>query len=74
VSEIANRFSKEIFIMGKKTRSAILLATAGSMLAFGGCLNLNYRQLLWGTALYAAQEYVLDNDAVFDLFPDGTAG
>ncbi len=44
------------------------------MLAFGGCLNLNYRQLLWGTALYAAQEYVLDNDAVFDLFEDGATG
>jgi len=43
-------------------------------LAFGCFLNLNYRQLLWGTALYAAQEYVLDNDAVFDLFEDGATG
>jgi len=52
-------------------KGAALAALSGSLFGFGGCLDLNWQQLLWDTALYAGQEFVLDNDGVFDLFEDG---
>jgi hypothetical protein len=55
----------------KKTKGAVLAFLAGSMLLGGGCLGLNWQQILWGTALYVGQEFVLDNDGVFDLFEGG---
>ena len=60
--------------MRKKTlKGAALAATAGCMLQFGGCLSLDswYGKILWDGVMYAGYEYVLDNDAVFDLFEDG---
>ena len=61
--------------MKKNTmKAAALAAAAGCLLQFG-CLNLgglfNPQRLLQGAAMYALQEYVLDNDAVYDLFEDG---
>jgi hypothetical protein len=57
--------------MRKSTlKGAALAALAGTVLQFGGCLNLN-RILQYG-AWYAALEFVTDNDGVFDLFESGT--
>ena len=55
-------------------RNAALATLAGCLLQFGGCLS--WADSWWGrvvvdTALYAGQEYLFDNDAVFDLFEDG---
>jgi hypothetical protein len=58
----------------KKTKGAVLALLAGSMLLGGGCLGLGWKQILWGTALYVGQEFVLDNANVFNLFPDTTPG
>jgi len=66
--------AKEIFKMTNKTKGAALAAAAGSMMMFGGCLDLNWQRLIWDTAIYAAQEFVLDNDGVFDLFEGGATG
>jgi len=56
--------------MRKKTLKAVTLAAvAGMLFQFGGCLNLN--MLLRQGAIYAAMEFVLDNDTVFDLFEGG---
>ncbi len=58
---------------GKKL--AVVMMTCGtSLMGFGGCLGLNLERLLQFGAAVAATEFVLDNDAIFDLFPDGTAG
>ena len=51
-------------------KAAALAVLAGTMLQFGGCLNVN--QWLRAAAIQVAFEYVLDNDAVFDLFEGGT--
>ena len=56
--------------MRKKTLKAVTLAAcAGMMFQLGGCLNLN--SLLRQGVVYAAMEFVLDNDTVFDLFEGG---
>ena len=56
--------------MRKNTlKAAALAVVAGTMLQFGGCLNLN--QWLRAAAFEVAFEYVLDNDGIFDLFEDG---
>jgi hypothetical protein len=41
------------------------------MMGFGGCLGLNIERLFQFGATYAAGEFLLDNDALFDLFADG---
>ncbi len=56
--------------MRNMKKCAALAALSGATL-FGGCLGLDWQQLLWTTAIYAADEFVLDNDGVFDLFEDG---
>jgi hypothetical protein len=56
--------------MSKKFRKGVLIALlGGTMLQFGGCFNL--RWLLQSVVPAAAVEFVIDNDAVFDLFEDG---
>lgn len=56
--------------MRKKTLKAVTLAAvAGMMFQFGGCLNVN--QLVRQGIMWAAFEFVADNDAVFDLFEGG---
>lgn len=63
--------------MSKKTRRAAFSVLAGSMLFGGGCLSLggffNPRRLATELFFQAAGEFVIDNNAVFDLFPDGGA-
>ncbi len=56
----------------KMLKVGLLVAVCGSMLGWGGCLG---GKTWWGyvlrdTAMYAGQEFLLDNDAVFDLFQD----
>lgn len=51
---------------------ALALATLTGGTLFGGCLGgWSWQRLFWETALYAGSEFVLDNDAVVDLFDDG---
>ncbi len=60
--------------MGKKTmKSAALAAVLGTLCGWGGCLDNDswWGKAFWGTVGYSAMEFVLDNDAVFDLFEDG---
>jgi len=56
--------------MVHKKKGALLAFLAGTMFAFGGCLDINWQKMLWDTALYAGQEFLLDNDNILDLFPD----
>jgi hypothetical protein len=54
--------------MAKKSlKVALLVAVCGSMMGFGGGMS---GQLLFDVVEYAALEFVLDNDSVFDLFQD----
>ena len=57
----------------KSMKKACALTLLTGTLFAGGCLGgfLNPQQLLTGAALYALNEFVLDNDGVFDLFEDG---
>lgn len=50
-------------------KGAALAALTGSVLQFGGCLDLGQalQTGLWFTAL----EFATDNDGFFDLFEDG---
>jgi len=58
--------------MKKNTVKATALAMlTGGALFGGGCLGLNWQQTLWQTALYTLDEFLLDNDGIFDLFEDG---
>ena len=50
-------------------KKTVLAAVAGTLMAFGGCLN--WQQLLYTAATNTVIEFVTDNDNVFDLFPDG---
>jgi|GEM_PF-1767633 len=55
-----------------KTKAIAVATLAGGTVLGGGCLGgINWQSVLWGTAAYAGAEFVLDNDAVFDLFEDG---
>lgn len=54
-----------------KFKGAILALLAGATMLSGGCLN--WQRILLDTAIYAGTEFLLDNDGVFDLFPDGEA-
>jgi hypothetical protein len=60
--------------MRKKTmKSAAIAALAGTLLG-GGCFgfaNSWWGRILWDGALDIAWDYVLDNDAVYDLVEDG---
>jgi len=62
--------------MIRKIREVVVLTlAAGTLLGFGGCLGgINTRTLVTGGLLYTGLEFVLDNDGVFDLFPDGNGG
>jgi hypothetical protein len=54
-----------------KFKGAVLAMLAGATMLSSGCLNLNWQRIFLGTAIYAGSEFLLDNDGVFDLFPDG---
>ena len=58
----------------KSLKVAAMAALAGTVFqfGFGGCLGNGFLGfLLREAALEAGLEFVLDNDAVFDLFEDG---
>ncbi len=61
--------------MNKSALKAMALSTIlGTILAFGGCLGFgSWKNAVWTAAGYTALEYVLDSNAVFDLFDDGPA-
>jgi hypothetical protein len=52
-----------------KLKSTVLVLLVASTILTGGCLN--WQRILLDTAIYAGTEFLMDNDAVFDLFPDG---
>ncbi len=56
----------------KIRRSLIAVMMLGSTLVFNGCLSTDFfKRTLEATVTYGALEFLLDNDAVFDLFEDG---
>ncbi len=59
--------------MKRKTmKGAALVATAGLMLGWLGCLDGGLmKQAIYGIGIYAAGEYLLDNDTLFDLVESG---
>jgi len=57
--------------MMRSKKKAALAALAGTLMAFGGCLN--WQQLLYSAGINSLIEFVTDNNNVFDLFPDGGA-
>ena len=57
--------------MKRKMKAATVALLAGTVLG-GGCLGgIPWRQVLVTSAVQQAWEFLLDNDAVFDLFEDG---
>ena len=57
-----------------KTKSIALATLVGGTVLGAGCLgSLPWQKLLWSAAVNTGLEFVLDNDAVIDLFPDGNA-
>lgn len=59
--------------MKKNVKKLTLVALASGMLLQFGCLGLNWKQLLWTTAITQANEFFLDNNGIFDLFGDDLA-
>ena len=59
--------------MTRKTLKATALAVVlGTVFGFGGCLGQGtVRWVLMSTASYTGLEFLLDNNAVVDLFSDG---
>jgi len=62
--------------MKRNTKALAMVISAGTLFHSLGCLNLGGLGALWPwlteAAIVTGVEYVLDNDAVFDLFEDGT--
>jgi hypothetical protein len=58
--------------MGKKTlKAAALAALLGTVLSSGGCWGQGWwGRLLGDSVLYVAEEFLLDNNGVVDLFTD----
>ena len=54
-----------------KQKLALTLVCCATTFGFGGCLGLDLQELLRFGAAITVTEFVLDNDSVFDLFPDG---
>jgi hypothetical protein len=75
VDEIANRFSKEMCRMRSKRMKPVALVVLCGMVFGGccGCLGLDswWGRIIWDGALDQGWDWVLDNDAVYDLFEDG---
>ena len=56
--------------MRKRTlKGAAMIALAGMVFQFGNCIN--WQTVLQTIGYTAVFEWVTDNNAVFDLFPDG---
>jgi len=54
---------------GMKIRRWMMVIFCGGVCAFGGCLDVD--KLIRFGAFYGAAEFLLDNDRVIDVFPDG---
>ncbi|MEK6797908.1 MAG: hypothetical protein AABZ12_02975 [Planctomycetota bacterium] len=55
----------------KTTKRIALGVIAGSMLFNWGCLGGMFNQVWRAVPVYAALEWVSDNDGIFDLFEGG---
>lgn len=57
----------------KSMKKACALTLLTGTLFAGGCLGsfFNPGQIIPAAALYVLNEFVLDNDGIFDLFEDG---
>lgn len=75
-AEIVLGNRREVFAMtGKWLAKRVAVFLVGtSLLGLGSCLNLNLDRILRFGTLFSAAEFLLDNDQVFDLFPDGASG
>ncbi len=62
--------------MKKRTvRAAKFTAILGSAVAFNGCLGADFfKRTLEATVTHSTIEFLIDNDAVFDLFEAGATG
>ncbi|NOX58093.1 MAG: hypothetical protein GXP29_04450 [Planctomycetes bacterium] len=59
----------------KVTRSAAVALLLGTATFFNGCLSADFfKRTLEATVTQTALEFLLDNDAVIDLFEDGATG
>ena len=58
----------------KMTKSVSLLLSGATLLGISSCLGMDLEKVLRLGAFVAATEFVIDNSAVLDLFPDGGAG
>jgi hypothetical protein len=56
---------------GVLIKGLALALSAGMMFQFSGCLQTVWRAFWTTLPIYAVTEGVTDNNAVFDLFPDG---
>ncbi len=63
--------------MRKRTvkTAAMAILASGCLFQFGGCLNFGglFGSILRTAPTALALEYLTDNSAVFDLFPDSSA-
>ena len=48
----------------------VITLLAGTVFQFG-CLNTLFSTFIQAAPVYGLMEFVLDNDAIFDLFEDG---
>lgn len=55
----------------KSFKVAALLACAGTVFQLGGCLGGIVQASIQGLPGTILSEFLLDNDALFDLFEDG---
>ncbi len=60
--------------MTKAKKCFALALLSGGMMFQLGCLGGIFNQMLSGIPIYLASEFLLDNNNIFDLFPDGPGG
>jgi hypothetical protein len=57
--------------MASRIRRISILVAVGGAVVFGGCLGGGgWKHVATDAAMYTGLEFLTDNDAVFDLFPD----
>jgi hypothetical protein len=52
-------------------RTLALWVGLGAIWQFGACLGVGFRRVVQDGVTYAGLEFLLDNNAVLDLFTDG---
>ncbi len=55
-----------------KTKVCVLAVMSGTIFQFGGCFGGIARGLVAAIPVNLGLEFLTDNDAIFDLFEDGT--